>query len=50
MLQLVIGTAGTGKSVFIKEKIQCNAKRGGETANPRLVIHGITSFIFSFQE
>ena len=28
MLQLVIGTAGTGKSVFIREKIQQNAAQG----------------------
>ena len=28
MLQLIIGTAGTGKSVLIKEKIQQNAKLG----------------------
>ncbi|MBQ7283271.1 MAG: hypothetical protein IJW74_00230, partial [Oscillospiraceae bacterium] len=28
MLQLIIGTAGTGKSVFIKEKIQQNARSG----------------------
>ena len=28
MLQLVIGTSGTGKSVFIREKIQHNAKLG----------------------
>lgn len=28
MLQLIIGTAGTGKSTFIKEKIQNNARNG----------------------
>ena len=28
MLQLIIGTAGTGKSVFIKEKILDNAAKG----------------------
>ena len=28
MLQLIIGTAGTGKSTFIKEKIQKNARAG----------------------
>ena len=28
MLQLIIGTAGTGKSRFIKEKILDNASKG----------------------